>query len=270
MLSLVLYFVIVTFHDEVTTLVIKIRNSLGRDTFNAYLSYGFLLLLVIFVAFLFYRSLNSPQKYLNSALIVIVAALTVFSFRILMVYNIEAIHFVEYMLVAIILLPVLGSYGETVFWVTILGLLDELFQYKFLTPDFEYFDFNDIILNLLGAGAGALFIFVTAGGAFEFRKIKWYRSPAIITGSSLLIIFIILLITGKMTIDPAGTAAAENWFSLNRIAQPDEFWKEAYPGRRFHILRPFEGITLMIILLTGFALLDFLTLKTNVRKHKSP
>jgi len=259
LLAIALYFCIVTFHDEVTTLAIKIRNILGRDTYNAYLAYAFLVLLIIYAIFLFYQSISGRQKYLKLILSVIVTALTIVAFRLLMVYNIEAIHFVEYMLVAIILIPVLRSYGETVFWVTILGILDELFQYRFLTPDFEYFDFNDCMLNLIGAGSGAVMIYITAGDVIDIRRRKWYKSPAILTGISLLAVFIILLITGKMTIAPVGIPGSENWFSLNRASMPDEFWKEAYPGRKFHVLRPFEAIILYYVLFASFFLLDFVS-----------
>ena len=254
LLAIALYFSIVTFHDEVTALVIKIRNSMGLTSFNRFLAYGFLALLIFILIILFYQSLKSRQKILKSALSLIVSAMMVISFRLLMVYNIEAIHFVEYMLVAIILLPVIRSYGETVFWVTILGMLDELFQYRFLTPDFEYFDFNDSTLNLLGAGAGVLLVFVLNDNAIEIRRIKWYRSPAILTGLGLLTVFLVLLLSQKISINPVDTPGT--WFSVNRNSLPDDFWTEAYPGRRFHILRPIEGIILMILLFTGFSMLD--------------
>ena len=254
LLGIAVYFCIVTFHDEVTTLVIKIRNSLGLELFNSYLAYGFLALLIFILIIFFYQSLKSRQKILKSVLSLIVSAMMIISFRLLMVYNIEAIHFVEYMLVAIILLPVIRSYGETVFWVTILGMLDELFQYRFLTPDFEYFDFNDSTLNLLGAGAGALLIFVLNDNAIEIRRIKWYRSPAVLTGLGLLTVFLVLLISQKISINPVETPGT--WFSVNRVTLPDDFWKEAYPGRRFHILRPIEGIMVMILLFAGFSMLD--------------
>ncbi len=254
LLGIAVYFCIVTFHDEVTTVVIKIRNSLGLETFNRYLAYGFLVLLIFIIIIFFYQSLKSRQKILKAALSLIVSAMMVISFRLLMVYNIEAIHFVEYMLVAIILMPVVRSYGETVFWVTILGMLDEFFQYRFLTPNFEYFDFNDITLNLLGAGAGVLLIFVMNDNAIEIRRIKWYRSPAVLTGLGLLTVFFVLLLTQKISINPVETPVT--WFSINRKSLPDDFWTEAYPGRRFHILKPIEGIMVMILLFAGFSVLD--------------
>jgi VanZ family protein len=265
LLGIAVYFSIVTFHDEITDLAIWMRNAIGRDKYNEFLAYGFLVLLLIFILLTCYHALRGRQRYLKLALSAVLTALMVLSFRFLMVYNIEAIHFAEYMLLAIILLPVIRSYGETVFWITILGALDELFQYIFLVPTFEYFDFNDIILNLLGAGAGAVLVFVFNDNAIEVRPFYWHKSPALLTGLGLLAIFFILFLSGRMTMNPLDTPGSENWFSLNRESLPDGFWKEAYPGRRFHILRPFEGILLMYLLFAGFWLLDLFTLKSHVK-----
>jgi hypothetical protein len=260
MLTVALYFSIVTFHDEVTQVAIGIRNSMGIDSFNDLLAWSFLILLLLFITYIAFDIYRSPQKAWSMSLAAGMTILMVLSFRWLMVYNIEAIHFVEYMMVAILIFPVLKSYGETVFWVTILGILDEIFQYRFLTPEYEYFDFNDCLLNLIGAGTGMVFIYISAGDARRVRRMKWYRSPAVITGLGLLAAFIILWLTGKMTVDPA-PAGAENWFSLNRQALPDAFWKEAYPGRSYHVLRAYEGILLMYILFAFFFLLDHISIR---------
>ena len=256
LLAIITYFSIVTFHDEITQLAIKIRNAFGRDEYNAFLGYGFLVLLLLVIALFAWHIYRGKQKMLNIFLAVMITVMMLFSFRFLMVYNIEAIHFVEYGILAIILLPVFRSYGETVFWVTLLGIVDELFQYFFLVPEFEYFDFNDNVLNLLGAGLGVILIHALAGQTLAMKKLIWYRSPAILTGIGLLLLFLILQFTGKMTINP--TAGSENWFSLNRETMPDEFWKEAYPGRRFHILKPFEGIAVIYLLFIWFFFLDII------------
>ncbi|NTV84042.1 MAG: VanZ family protein, partial [Bacteroidales bacterium] len=231
LLAIMTYFSIVTFHDEITQVAIKMRNAIGRDQYNAYLAYGFLALLLMVVTYFTWKIYSGQQKMLNIILAVMITVMMLFSFRFLMVYNIEAIHFVEYAILAIILLPVFRSYGETVFWVTLLGMLDELFQYIYLVPEFEYFDFNDNVLNLLGAGLGVIIVHTLGGNILVMKKLIWYRSPAILTGIGLLLLFFILQFTGKMTINP--TVGIENWFSLNRATMPaGEFWKEAYPGRR--------------------------------------
>jgi hypothetical protein len=64
-----------------------------------------------------------------------------------------------------------------------------------------------------------------------------------------------------MSIDPVETAGNTPWFSLNRKSMPAEFWTIAYPGRVFHILKTFEGIIVLIVLLTGFSLLDVVMIK---------
>jgi len=261
LLAIATYFSIVTFHDEITQIAIKIRNTFGRDQYNAFLGYFFLGLLVLFISYLAWRISKSKTKTSDSLLALSMVVMMLLSFRYLMTYNIEAIHFVEYAVVAIILMPVLRSYGETVFWVTILGLLDELFQYFFLVPEFEYFDFNDNILNLLGAGAGVIFVHLLGSEAVEIKKYKWHKSPALITASVLLVIFLVLYISGKMTFNPNGLEDSINWFSLNRKPLPDEFWKVAYAGRSFHIMRPLEGIAVMYTMFAGLFILDGFLLK---------
>ena len=105
-LAFATYLSIVTFHDEITTLAIKMRNSIGRDNYNIYLGYFFLALL-LFVVFLFARIImKSERKWLKLGLAAGITGLMVLSFRFLMTYNIEAIHFVEYFLVAILLVIV--------------------------------------------------------------------------------------------------------------------------------------------------------------------
>jgi hypothetical protein len=265
LLAVIIYFSIVTFHDEITDIAIRIRNSIGLDSYNSILAYGFLVLLIIAAIFYFKYALEGKQRFLKTTLTVVIVVLMVLAFRLLMVYNIEAIHFAEYMLLAMILLPVFRNYRETIFWVNILGILDELFQYLVLTPNFDYFDFNDCILNLLGAGAGAIMIFNLGGEAIGIRRIKWYRSPAFLTGVFLLVSFFILLWSGKMVVDPSSADPGSYWFSINRVPAPGNFWTEAYPGRRFHILSPAEGVILMYILISAFSFLDVWS--RHVRKN---
>ncbi len=258
LLAIVVYFCIVTFHDEVTQVAINLRNAIGMEKYNAWLAIGFALIFVLFLAFLARSIYRSSRRILSILLTAGISILIIISFRLLMTYNIEAIHFVEYMLVAIILYPALRSFGETVFWTTMLGILDEIFQYLFLTPQFEYFDFNDCVLNMLGAGAGMVLIFISAPGLFGRVDLRPWKSPAMFTGILLLIFFIIFIVTGKITVDPTGTAEAGNWFSLNRKTMPDEFWREAYKGRRLHIMGPAEGIIVFYLTFAAFFLLDYL------------
>lgn len=47
--------------------------------------------------------------------------------------------------------------GRILFWTTLLGAIDELAQYLWITTSYsEYLDFNDILVNMLGGAAGVL------------------------------------------------------------------------------------------------------------------
>jgi hypothetical protein len=257
MIGIIVYFSIVTFHDEITDLAIKLRNAVGRDNYNAYLAYFFIVILLVFVAYISFNIYKSKRITLNICLVAGISILMILAFRILMTYSIEAIHFVEYALLAIILFPLFRSYGETVFWVVILGMFDELFQYFFLVTNFDYFDFNDNVLNLLGTGAGAIIVFIFNEDIIPVKKIKWFRSPAILTGIGIMILFIALYLTGKMTFNPSGLADGASWFSLNRHVVNYVTWEEAYPGRFFHNLNPWEGLAVIYAGFAGFFGLDY-------------
>jgi len=267
MAGLALYLGIVTFHDEITVVAIKWRNSAGLQNYNAWLARIFLAIFIMALLLFTYHILKGKQKMLKTIMVVIMAVLTLLSFRYLMTYNIEAIHFVEYMLVAMIMLPVFRSYGETVFWVTIAGILDETYQYLVLTPNFDYFDFNDIILNLVGATTGVILVFVAAGSVIEIKRRRILISPGLITAITLLAVFIILALSGKLAFDPTETSGMGAWFSLNREIMPDAFWIEAYAGRKFHVLSAWEGISLLYFFFTVFYLLDTYFMKMPFRQN---
>ena len=79
------------------------------------------------------------------------------AYRGLFAVNSEAIHFVQYGILALLLIPLVRRCGETIVLVTLLGILDEAYQYWVLHGDWGvYYDFNDVVLNLLGAAMGVL------------------------------------------------------------------------------------------------------------------
>lgn len=47
--------------------------------------------------------------------------------------------------------------GRVLFWATLLGMVDEVMQYLWITPGYgHYLDFNDFLVNLLAAAAGVM------------------------------------------------------------------------------------------------------------------
>jgi len=254
-LAVAFYLSVVVFHDEVTRVAILIRRSLGLEGYNLL----FLVVSVIFMLTLLTYTLKklkkSERRWFKTILLVITLLFIVIFFRFALVYNIEAVHFGQYFILAILIFPLLKSYGDTVYWVTVLGTLDEIYQYTILTPTFNYFDFNDIILNLLGAGLGVVFILITTG--YESKKAPlWKRTPFWFT-LCLFIVLIILGSVGEFTLYPINPDNGDPLIVLNRKLIPDGFWTSPYPGRVYHILRPLEGIILIFSLFLFYYMMDW-------------
>lgn len=75
----------------------------------------------------------------------------------------EYAHYPQYALLAWLLAraldPTRTRYvpGRVLFWTSLLGAADEIAQYLWITTSYsEYLDFNDILVNMLGAAAGIL------------------------------------------------------------------------------------------------------------------
>ncbi|MEQ8954002.1 MAG: VanZ family protein, partial [Gammaproteobacteria bacterium] len=83
------------------------------------------------------------------------------AFLLLMTTPIEAIHYLQYGILAFLLASALDPDKQqwpltTLLFITVgLGIIDELNQYFLLTPgNSTYIDFNDFVLNMLGEQAG--------------------------------------------------------------------------------------------------------------------
>lgn len=84
----------------------------------------------------------------------------------------EAFHYPQYALLAWLIARALDPQhrrriaGRVLFWTTLAGSLDELLQYLWITADYShYFDFNDVLVNLVGAAAGVLLYLGSAPAA---------------------------------------------------------------------------------------------------------
>jgi VanZ family protein len=84
----------------------------------------------------------------------------------LLTYSIyEYAHYPQYAILAVLVARALEAGrtsahpGRILFWTTLLGMLDETMQYLWITPSYgNYLDFNDFVVNLLGAAAGMMLV----------------------------------------------------------------------------------------------------------------
>jgi len=259
-----LYFTaVVLFHHEVSKIVEWMNARLSFKVTNNLMLEVSILIALIFGVWMIIRIRNGEHRHRQIALWVFTAALAVVSYKTLIVVNVETIHYLQYALLTLPVFALVTRYGETVFWVTLLGALDEAYQYFVLYPHRKefYFDFNDIVLNQVGAGIGVAFIYTlldVKANPFTFNsplRRKWYRSPAFLVTAIIALGVSTLYVTGLLKFYP-GAEASGALIVLSRIPAQAGFWIEPAVGKTFHILSPLEGVISAAVLLACYSLLD--------------
>jgi hypothetical protein len=89
---------------------------------------------------------------------ILVVALMYVADHYLIVNNIERIHFPQYAMLALLLGLSLRNEMLIFFVTTFAGFVDEFLQFAMDPMKTNYLDFNDIVLNILGAAAGVVLL----------------------------------------------------------------------------------------------------------------
>lgn len=259
-----LYFAAVVLgHHEVSRIVEWMNEKLSFKVSNNLMLYISILITLIFGVLMVIRIRNGEHKQFQIASWLFTAALVVVSYKMLIVVNVEAIHYLQYALLTVPVFALVTRYGETVFWVTFLGALDEAYQYFVLYPHRKefYFDFNDIVLNQVGAGIGVALVYTLLDAKsnrfkFDLRpRRKWHRSPAFLVTAIISFGVFALYATGLLRFYP-GPDAMDALIVLSRVPAQAGFWVEPAVGKTYHILSPLEGVVLAAVIMACYSLLD--------------
>ncbi len=254
------YLLVVLPHEEVGQfLASTLDEPLGRARYNQLvLTLGILGVVVYFI-------LNGIglKKYAMRRKTVFVYLLTTFififlAFNFLMVVNIEIIHLVQYGFLALLLFPLFSNFGTTLFFAIFLGALDEAYQYWVLTPfSTDYYDFNDLIINLLGAALGLILLF-SNGFQNKLEIRNWFQSPVLFTTSFCSFLLIVFYSIGIFRVFPDNDVQVQAPLLLVRNIQP-HFWTTDEPDIKFHVIRPFFGVLIGFILYHFYRKIDSLS-----------
>lgn len=262
------YFAVVLPHNSFGAWIAKnLDEPFGRDQYNLIvLSCGLISLLGYL--FVFWKGLNNASHKVNSLsnhkkkiwlYLLLTVFLIVLSFNTILVVNVEIIHLVQYAILSILLFPLFQHYSVTLFCIIILGGLDELYQYQILSPTYNYYDFNDVILDTLG---GALGLILTRAQGFIIDEKVSQRAATKIwwIGIGLLIFIIGGFSSGYFVVYPL-ESGEEAVFQLIRKYDPS-FWRTVHPKVTYHVVQPLEGILLITILFWIYSYL-------NIKKEKN-
>lgn len=255
---IVYYLLVVLPHEEVGQFLTKtLDEPLGRAKYNQLiLSLGILggisyLVLIGLGAKNYPKRLKTVLIYLTATFLFIFVAI-----KVLMVVNVEMVHLLQYGLLTLLLFPLFFSFKSTLFYAIILGSLDEAYQYWILTPiSTDYYDFNDLIINLLGASLGLILLYAS-GHQVKPKIFEWYQSSVKITTLLLSLILLLFYFYGLLSIYPINGQIQPPILLIRKI-QPD-FWTIAEPNIKFHVLRPFWGTLISILLFHFYKRIDVL------------
>jgi hypothetical protein len=248
-------------HDGVQKIAAWAGEQLTIERLSLYITVGGGLLGAAAVLLVAARLWGRPGGWLIALYNVITLLLIGLIYNTMFMVDTEAIHFPQYALLGMLLLPRTGRVTEAITWVTLFGAFDEAWQYWVLNMgnrvDSVYFDFNDIVLNLAGGAFGVLLALAlladnvdAASDGYSWRD--YVRSTAFRTTAAFVAAGGALWLAGRLTLFPDPSA----WIVLARTGPRPAYWETSYWGKTTHVLLPLEGLPLIAALLALYLPLD--------------
>lgn len=257
------YFVAMTLsHDLMQRPAYWAQGRLSHRSWNALVAAVGILVLVAFCVWLTRALRRHPRRRVAGFYFVATVAIALLSFHTLLVMNIEVVHFPHYAILAVLLYPITRRHTDTIILATIAGLIDEGYQYFHLYADRGiHFDFNDVILNTIGAGLGQVLVFVFVrhtprDDRRDFVTIaKLARSPVCVAAATLLTAGFLATWAGWIRI--LGDAAAPSWAVILRRGGPStRYWTPTDWGKTYHEVGPIEWVLAATALAALYAAMD--------------
>jgi len=254
---LIIYYLSVVLPHEIIgkAIAINIVKPIGKQTYNwiVLIIGGIILGLSIKTIFHQIERHSRATKNMILAYSIGVILLIIISINMIMVVNIELIHILQYAIFAIIFFCISGSYKVSLLVSTLAGTLDEFYQYLVLTPTSKYFDFNDVVIDLIGSTAGLIMVWAY-NSRNQFLVSRKTEIKVLITIVAFTIMFITFLFLSEMM-----SVYPNDNIPVNLIREVNtDFWSYFPPKRRphnikFHVIQPIEGIIIIVSLLLLFS-----------------
>ena len=225
------YFLMVTLpHEWVGIQTAKVFGEMTRDNYNLIILVIGLVLLAIYLIPLFLNLMKRQKKFIPLFYLAATIALTVLTFNTLVIVNIEIIHFIQYAVLAVLVFPLFNRFLPSLFKVMGMGFADEAYQYYVLAPErTNYFDFNDVILNAIGAAFGLVFL-RTYPEIKQFIKLqaRYKERHVYVFWAASILLFYTLVYFGFIQMWPAEDG--QNHWTLLVKKVPESFWSVVHPN----------------------------------------
>lgn len=241
---LLAYFVFIVFmHGPIVLLSNYFQGMLGFAMYNKII-FSVYSIAAVCAATVLIRQIRKHPENRALKLIYLLGTLTLIFIhsRFMFDSNVEAIHSLEFTFLAVLLFALFNRFGAAIMFAVPFMLVDELYQYWVLYPDFnDYFDLNDVSMDTYGCCLAmvTLMIFGVKG---EVDVKPLYKRIEFWGLISMLAFFAIAFAT--CFIAPYEFQKCDNTFLvLNERMAIEPFWRE-HPLSHviYHVQRPMEAI----------------------------
>ena len=240
-LVVVYYIAVVAPHKQFGTFLNKhilvgiTKTKEMREYYNELILIAAGCVLAIYIGVFIWQSLKRTDKnklWGYMALNVLVAILII---KTLFVINTEVVHFPQYAAFALLIFPFTSNYLSTLIWATIAGTVDEAYQNFYLAPaDTGYFDWNDVVTNLVGAVFGLLIL--RAFGVINQGFDKLWKTSAFYGVAGLMVLVLVLHLSGVLAMGP------DFEYPYQMVSKElTGFWQTVFPDITYHVILPLEG-----------------------------
>ncbi|MCG3167060.1 MAG: hypothetical protein POELPBGB_02843 [Bacteroidia bacterium] len=251
---------LIFFHDYFVYLSVDIMNSLSLPVYNKVVLVISICLGVSILASLLYVLYKSKENRNGKLFFLLLTTLLIaLHYKFLFEMNIEVIHVFEFTLLSVLLFPLLGSFGASVAFTLPFILVNEWYQYVVLYPGYiQYFEFNDIVIDLLGCGMAMHFLWIA--GITPRQNSPLWRKPEFVFLLGFNLLFILLFAACVVVFYPADKCN-NTFLVLNQLKNPHLFWQTHVYGAVYHVMKPLEGLVAVNGVCLLFALMDFVAKK---------
>lgn len=235
-------------HEQFGKWIARVFVSSERERFDGIMLSILCTILVCMLTWLLIKAHKSDRILLLSYS-VLTGVFVTLCIKYLFVVNVEAIHFGQYAVFAIICFQLNASYFKTMFWSVIAGAIDEFYQYVVLAPDrTDYYDFNDVVINAVGAGIGLIVIRTLRRPIVNDTVKDLLRTTEMIVAVGMVLLISIAMATGLVSYGPDADAV----FCFMKVDDIG-FWKKDFHEFLFHVVKPLEGTLLAIALIIFYS-----------------
>ena len=231
-------------HNDASKPFYWMVKKLGHDAFHQYLNLFYLIILG-FILFQIIKKINNHDDKINIIKYGSFTLLCIFvAYMTLMPYRSEGMHFIQYGILGILVLPLSPNLFFAITLSTLIGYIDEYYQY-FVFKRF-YLDFNDLMLNVFASANGVILGYIYFNK--ELFKDQSFKLKSVLImpyiGILLLALFIVIgLLIGKFSIFKE--TGAYPLFRIDPENFNPSFWYHTGFGNDWHQIRPISGLILM-------------------------